>query len=145
MYLNSNFSCIVVDIIIINIFHIMSCISFGINHMRAYGQVWGRMSQFSHFQVAADEISSNGQYPVRCTTNLSPVQRRIVSCCRILLGTGKTQFDYEPNHVSHQNPQVVTRGQYEICHTPPTCNLLPFLGYKTPVLWLVSSLRADID
>ena len=33
--------------------------------------------------------------------------------------------------------------EYDIC--PPTCDLLPFLGYKNLVLRLVGSLRADVD
>ena len=32
------------------------------------------MSRFSHFQIVTDEISSNGQYPIGCMANLSPIQ-----------------------------------------------------------------------
>ena len=93
----------------------------------------------------ANEISSNGQYRIRCTANLSPVQQQIVGCCRIPLVTGKTWFDYEPNHVSGQNTQVVTRGQYEICHTPPCAISCHFLAIKTLILQLFGSLQADVD
>ena len=78
-------------------------------------------------------VSCRAQWPVSPHTMMN---------CQLLQGkhgltTSPMVF---PAKISRLPPEGSI--EYDIC--PPKCNLLPFLGYKNLVLWLVGSLWADV-
>ena len=145
-YINQNFLCIIIDVITVNV---LSYYIMYFSRNKPYEGIWSGLGGECHSSTTfrlwpmrshpTDSISSYAM------ANSLPIQWWIVSSHPIPLGIAETLFDHKYNSVSHQNLQITTRGQHGICHMPPMCDLLPFLGYKKHVLWLASSLRADGD
>ena len=96
------------------------------------------MLRSSYFQVSADASSSNGWYHIGSNDELLFMAISLWKLGTHSLTMGQAVF-------LPKSPDQHQRAAWMMSYAPPCAISCHFFAIKTPVLWVASSLWADID